>query len=120
LLAAKNDEIVAISDKADLVDSNFTAEGLPEGLGIHYPQDILVKWNDPGVIEGEVRFKTKGVLVFFDLLSRFKPFQKWFARNYVGRPAYFRLDLTYDANLKLRGEKVTGKGKAWSEFHKMV
>ena len=120
LLAAKKDEIVAISNKADLVNSNFTTEGLPEELGIHYPQDILVKWNDPGVIEGEVKFNTKGVLVFFDLLSRFKPLQRWFAGRYVGRPAYFRLDLTYDANLKLRGEKVTGKGKTWSEFHKMV
>ena len=63
---------------------------------------------------------TKGALGFFDLLSRFKPFQRQFARRYVGKPAYFRLDLTYEANLKLRGEKVTGKGKTWCEFHKMV
>jgi hypothetical protein len=36
-------------------------------------------------------------------------------RRYVGKPAYFRLDLTYEANLKLRGEKVTGKGKTWGK-----
>ena len=120
LLAAKKDEIVAISDKADLVDSNFTAEGLPEELGIQYPRDFIVKWNDPGVIEGEIKYNTKGALGFFDLLSRFKPFQRQFARRYIGKPAYFRLDLTYEANLKLRGEKVSGKGKTWCEFHKMV
>ena len=98
-----------------MVDSNFTAEGLPEELGIQYPRDILLKWSDPGVIEGEIKFNTKGVLGFFDLLSRFKPFQKQFAMRYIGRPAYFRLDLTYDADVKLRGEKVTGKGKTWCE-----
>lgn len=111
---------MAISDKADLVDSNFTAEGLPEELGIQYPRDFIVKWNVPSVIGGEIKYNTKGALGFFDLLSRFKPFQRQFAKRYGGRPAYFRLDLIYDANLKLRGEKMTGKGKAWCEFHKMV
>jgi len=38
----------------------------------------------------------------------------------VGKPAYFRYFMTYDANIKIKGQKVVGKGKTWCEHHKFV
>ena len=120
VVAAKKDKIAAISSKVAAISSNFTAEGLPEELGLQYPRDILLKWDDPGAVEGEITFKVTRMVTFFDLHSRFKAFQRWFARRYIGKPAYFRYLLTYDANLKVRGEKVVGKGDTWCEHHKFV
>ncbi|MCK4723511.1 MAG: TatD family hydrolase [Dehalococcoidia bacterium] len=117
---AKKDKVVAISREGTAIGSNFTAEGIPEELGLQHPQDILLKWNDPGVIEGEIKFKVTKVVNFFDIHRRLKPFQKWFARRYIGKPAYFRSFLTYDADIKVKGERVTGKGKAWCEHHKFL
>jgi hypothetical protein len=120
IVAAKKDKITAISGKGTAIGSNLTAEGLPEELGIQYPRDILLQWDDPGVVEGKIKFKVTKMVTFFDLHSRFKPFQRWLARRYIGKPAYFRYFMTYDANIKVRGQKVVGKGKTWCEHHKFV
>ena len=120
MVVAKKDKVVAISREGTAIGSNLTAEGIPEELGLQHPQDILLKWNDPGVIEGEIKFKVTKVVNFFDIHRRLKPFQKWFARRYIGKPAYFRYFLTYDADIKVKGERVTGKGNAWCEHHKFL
>ncbi len=93
---------------------------LPEELDIQYPRDIILKWDDPGVAEGEIKFKVSKMVTFFDLHSRFKPFQRWFARRYIGKPAYFRYFTTYDTNMKVRGEEVVAKGNTWCEHHKFM
>lgn len=55
-----------------------------------------------------------------DLHSRFRPFQRWFAETYVGRPAYFRYGVVYAADLAINGEEVKGTGTTWGEHHRFV
>jgi len=116
MYAYKKDKVVAVSAKGGGLGSDYTTGD----AGIEYPQTYKMWFNEPGLIEGEVGFKMKQVIEFMDLHRRFKPFQKWFAETYVGRPAYFRYRLDFDADLTINGEKVTGKGACWCEHHKMA
>jgi hypothetical protein len=116
IICHHKDKVVAVSTKAGCIASDHTTNE----ANIKYPRTF--KWfvNEPGLVEGEVNFKTKQVLEFMDLLSRFKPFQKWYTELAVGHPAYFRFRLDYDINLTIVGEKVKEKGTCWCEYHKFV
>ncbi len=116
MYAYKNEQVVAVSAKGGGLGSDYTTGD----LGIEHPKAYRLWWNEPGLIEGEVNFKVNQVIEFMDLHKRFKPFQRWFAETYAGRPAYFRYRLDYNANLTIMGEKVTGKGSCWCEHHQMV
>ena len=116
LIAYKKDKIVAISDKGSGVGADFATSD----TGIEYPQTITIVYDDPGLVEGEMKLKVTKVIEFMDLHSRFKPFQRWYAETFVGRPAYFRHRFDYDVDMTIVGERVTGKGCSWCEHHKMV
>jgi len=110
------DKLVVVTKKVGGIASDPV---IKEG-SITYPGTFKMVCNDPGVLEGEVTFKTKQVLEFMDLLARFKPFQKWYTELAVGHPAYFRFRLEYDINLTVHGEKIKDKGTCWCEYHKFV
>ena len=105
-----------VSEKAGGIGSDHTTEG----AGIEYPQTYKAFYNDPGLVEGEVTFKTRHMLQLMDLHRRFKPFRKWYAEIYEGKPGYFRFRLEYDADLTILGEKVKQQGTCWCEYHKFV
>jgi len=110
------DKLVAVSEKGGGIGSDHKIKE----PGIEYPQTFKAFFNDPGLVEGEISFKTKHILQFMDLHRRFKPFRKWYAEIFEGRPAYFRFRQDYDADLTILGEKVRHKGSCWSEYHKFV
>ena len=116
LIAYRKDRIVAVSDGGGGVVVDYTAG--PDGVS--HPQNIAIAYHDPGLVEGTIRLEVTRVLQHMDLHSRFKPFQRWFAGAYVGRPAYFRYRFDYDADLDIVGEKLIGTGSGWCEHHKMV
>jgi hypothetical protein len=115
LFVGKGNKMILESTKATTQPLDFTTRD----TSVERPEVIIFKINDPGQAEGGIRFKVTKVLIFMDLLSRFKPFQKWFTGVYIGKAGYFRYLLDYDMNLKILGEKVAGKGKSWCEHHKM-
>ncbi|MFC2000219.1 lipocalin-like domain-containing protein [Chloroflexota bacterium] len=116
MYAYKKEKVVAVSEKGGGSGSDYAENA----LGIKYPQAYKLWWDEPGLVEGEIRLKLKQVIDFMDLHRRFKPFQRWFAETYVGRPAYFRYRLDYDADITVLGERVTGQGQSWCEYHKFV
>ena len=116
VICFKGEKIVAITDKGGGIPSDFTTAE----TGVEWPQTIKVTYDDPGLVEGDINFKVTKRIEFMDLHSRFKPFQKWYAETFVGRPAYFRYRCDYDANLTIGGERVSDKGASWMEHHKMV
>jgi hypothetical protein len=116
MYAYRKDKVMAVSEKGGGSGSDYTVNA----LGIKYPQAYRLWWNEPGLVEGEIRLKLKQVIDFMDLHRRFKPFQRWFAETYVGRPAYFRFRLDYDADVTVLGEKVIGQGHSWCEYHKFA
>ena len=116
MYAYKKDKVVAVSTKGGGLGSAYATNA----VGVEYPQSYRLWWNDPGLVEGEINFNLKQVIDFMDLHRRFKPFQRWFVETYVGRAAYFRYRLEYDADLTILREKVTGKGLTWCEHHKFV
>jgi hypothetical protein len=115
LFVGKGTKIILESTKGVTEASDPTTRETP----IERPERILFRINDPGVAEGELRFRVVKTFEFIDLLRRFKPFQKWFIGAYSGKPAYFRYRLEHEVNLEILGEKVTGKGASWCEHHKI-
>lgn len=115
MFVGKGNQLILESIGATTHMSDLTTKD----TGVERPEKIVLRANDPGRAEGEIKFKVVKVLVFMDLLKRFKPFQKWFMCTYFGRAAYFRYLLEYDMDLSIFGEKVTGKGECWCEHHKM-
>ena len=116
MYAYKKEKVVAVSEKGGGSGSDYAENA----LGIKYPQAYKLWWDEPGLVEGEIRLRLKQVIDFMDLHRRFKPFQRWFSETYVGRPAYFRYRLDYDVNVAILGERVTGQGHSWCEYHKFV
>ena len=116
MTAWKNGKVVAVSRNGAGIGSDY----VEYDRGITTPQSYKLSWFDTGLIEGEINLKITQVIDFMDLLSRFKPFQKWFAQTYKGRPAYFRYRVDYEADLTILDEKVQGKGKTWCEHHKFI
>jgi len=114
--AYKKEKMVAVTHKGGGIGSDYTTSD----FGIERPQAYTMWFDEPGVVEGKVDFKVTQVIEFMDLHRRFKPFQRWFAETYVGRPAYFRYRLHFDADLTIAGEKVRGEGPCWCEHHKML
>lgn len=115
-IAYKKDKIVAAVVAGKSTGSDFTTEL----TGVEYPQTITVVYDEPGLIEGRMDIKVKKLIEFMDLHSRLKPFQRWYAETFIGRPAYFRYRIDYEANLKIVGEEVKSTGASWMEHHKMV
>ena len=115
LFVGKNNKVILESTKGTTHAFDFTTRD----TRVERPELIVFRVDDPGRAEGEIRFKVVKPLVFMDLLRRFKPFQRWFTEAYFGKPAYFRHRLNYDMNLRILGEKVTGKGVSWCEHHKI-
>ncbi len=116
MYAFKGRELVAVSEKG----GGRGFDHAVNELGVAYPRRYRLWWDEPGRVEGEINMDLKQVIDFMDLLSRFKPFQRWFAETYVGRPAYFRFRLDYDVDVTILGERVTGKGHSWCEYHMFV
>ena len=114
VIVYKGDELIAVTEKGVAVASDITTEG----TGVERPMRVKVWYDEPGLVEGGFDLKVTQCIEFMDLHSRFKPFQRWYAESFVGHPAYFRHRFEYDADLKLAGEKVTDKGRAWMEHHK--
>jgi hypothetical protein len=114
--AWKNGKVVAVSYKGAGLGSDY----VEYARGIAYPRTYKLSWDEPGLIEGEINLNVTQVIDFMDLLSRFKPFQRWFTETYKGRPAYFRYRVNYDAELTILGEKFHGKGKTWCEHHEFA
>jgi hypothetical protein len=116
MICYHKDKLVAVSKKAGGISSDYTTKE----VSIEHPGTFRWYCNEPGLVDGEINFKTKNVLEFMDLHSRFKPFQKWYSEVFEGQPAYFRFRLDYDINLTILGEKVKDKGICWCEYHKFV
>jgi hypothetical protein len=116
MYAFKGRELVAVSEKGGGQGSDYTVNE----FGVEYPRKYRLWWDEPGLVEGEINMNLKQVIDFMDLLSRFKPFKRWFAETYVGRPAYFRFRLDYNVDVTILGERVTGKGHSWCEYHRFV
>ncbi|MCX5998147.1 MAG: hypothetical protein NTU41_00760, partial [Chloroflexi bacterium] len=91
MYAFKKEKLVAISEKGGGTGGDY----VKTDTGIERPQTYRLSWHEPGVVEGAIDFRVKKVIDFMDLHSRFAPFQRWFAENYVGRPAYFRYFVDY-------------------------
>ncbi|MBM3133516.1 MAG: hypothetical protein FJZ95_10885, partial [Chloroflexi bacterium] len=73
----RNEKVVAVSEKGGGVGSEFEVNE----AGIAYPRKYRVWFEEPGLIEGEIRVSIRQVIEFMDLLSRYRPFQKWFSRT---------------------------------------
>lgn len=116
IVAYKKDKIVAISHKGGVFIEKYNTDK----VNIKYPQSFTARWEDPGIADGEINFKVKRVIEFWDLTRRLKPFQRWFAVTYVGMPTYHRLGYDYDAKIEIAGEKVTGEGSHWCEYHRHI
>ena len=116
MMAYKKDKLVAFAQNGNLAMADYSISN----LGIDYPQSVMLRWDEPGLVEGELSFKVKQVIEAMDLVSRLKPFQRWYANTFVGRPAYYRYRFDYDLDLTIVGERVTGKGSSWCEHHKLV
>ncbi len=114
--AFKKEKLVAHSEKAGGSGGSF----VKTETGVERPQTYRLWWNDPGIVEGAIDFTVKKVIDFMDLHSRFRPFQRWFAENYVGRPAYFRYMVDYSVDVSINGEKVQATGSTWGEHHRFV
>jgi hypothetical protein len=113
MYAYKKDKVVAVSEKGGGLGSEFEVND----AGVTFPQRYRIWFDEPRIVEGEIQLTVTQVIEFMDLLSRYKPFQKWFAQTYVGSPAYFRYRLNYEADFKILGEKVAGQGHSWCEHH---
>jgi hypothetical protein len=114
LFVGKGNKMILESTKGSCHPFDFTTKD----TRVERPEVIVFKVDDPGRGGGEIRFKVVKPILYADLLRRFKPFQKWFTEAYFGKAAYLRYRLKYDMNLRILGEKVTGKGVSWCEHHK--
>jgi hypothetical protein len=115
VIVGRDDKIIAISDRATSSTADFSSEGYP----VKYPRAIELNFNEPGVITGGMKLRMLKVLDFMDLLSRLKPFQRWYTHSYVRQPAYFRYMLDGEADLEIKGEPVRYKGNIWFEHMKL-
>lgn len=116
VIVYKNEKIIGVSNKVGGLGTDFKLDD----SSIPWPQMITMAFNDEDLIEGRITCRVNKVLEFMDLHRRFKPFQKWFAETYKGKPAYRRYRFDYDAALEISGEKVSNTGMGWCEHHKMV
>ncbi len=116
LILYKNKEIIGISSKVSGLGTDFATD---DSL-IPWPQTITMTFDEPELIQGEITCRVNKVLEFMDLHRRFKPFQKWFAETFKGKPTYRRYRYDYDAVLEISGEKVVDNGTGWCEHHKMI
>ena len=116
ILCYKGQKLVAISYKGGGMGLNYTTEGTVNGL--MRPRNIRITYNEPGLVEGHIDLTVTQLLECWDLHARYRPFQKWYAETFFGRPAYFRYRFDYDADITVLGERVTGKGRARMEHHR--
>lgn len=116
IIAFKKDKILNISHKGHMNRGRYVIDQ----RSIDYPQSFLAVWDDSELVTGEIKMEVKKVIEFFDLHTRFKPFERCFSKTYIGSPTYHRLIYDYNIDLKISGEPVTSKGSAWCEYHKNV
>jgi len=114
IICYKGEKIVAIGYKGGGFGSNYTTEGTGS---IAWPRTIELVYNEPGLVEGTINLNITQLLEFWDLHARFKPFQRWYAEAFIGRPSYFRYRFDYDADITVIGERVRGKGQGRMEHH---
>lgn len=112
----QGEKIVGVTRQVGGVGSDYVADK----SGIDAPRIITIRFDDPELIEGEIKLGITRILEFMDLHSRFKPFQRWYAETFVGKPAYRRYRYDFDLALNITGEKVVSSGNGWCEHHKIV